>query len=663
VLGVVVGLRGNGRDDETSCDAHGFPRSERGIRHVLEHLEERDTVEGVAIETKGRGVHLRGGQPREPADADCGEIRGTLLVAIDRGHLEVWKGIEERPEERAAPASDVEEVRRSEPCEHREHATNAREQPVIKALELVHLQASRKPLTEDLFIVAEDRRRQDVTKASAREGGTESDVVAIEGGIHGDVPGAAAGNLMLICQIHSPAVTIAIARDRDVIGRLRGHLAKKRWARVAPMEQWRSRAVSADEVVSRIRSGHHVFVHGASATPTPLLEALAAREDLEDVTLYHLHTSGAYRFIEERCRDRFRSVSLFVGPALRGPLAEGHGDFMPVFLSDIPQLFLSRGIPLDAALLQLSPPNRHGQLTLGTSVDAALAAATVAPIVLAEVNTQMPRTHGCSVVPLDRISAFTVTDRPLSEHPHVAPNAVEAQIGDSIAELVDDGACLQLGIGAIPDAVLARLGNKHDLGVHTEMFSDGLIPLVEGGVVTNAKKKVHPGRSVTSFVTGTRRLFDFVDDNQAVEFHPCDRTNDTALIRKNDRVVAINSAIEIDLTGQVCADSMGHRIYSGIGGQMDFIRGAALSFEGKPIIALPSTAAGGKVSRIVAELKPGAGVVTTRGHVHWVVTEYGAMNLHGKTLRERAEALISLAHPDFRAELRRQVANLRHFVL
>jgi acyl-CoA hydrolase len=281
--------------------------------------------------------------------------------------------------------------------------------------------------------------------------------------------------------------------------------------------------------------------------------------------------------------------------------------------------------------------------------------------VLAEVNDQMPRTLGNSVVPMSRVHSLVRTNRPLVEHAPIVLSEIEHRIGEVIADLVEDGSCLQLGIGAIPDAVLARLGNKHHLGIHTEMFSDNLIPLIEGGVVTNRNKKVHPGRSVTSFCTGTRKVFDFVNDNQLVEFHPCDRTNDTALIRKNDQVVAINSALEVDLTGQVCADSIGHRIYSGIGGQMDFIRGAALSVRGKPIIALPSTAAGGKVSRITLELKAGAGVVTTRGHVHWVVTEYGAVNLHGKTLRQRAEALISIAHPDFRPELRRQVAQLRHY--
>jgi acyl-CoA hydrolase len=313
------------------------------------------------------------------------------------------------------------------------------------------------------------------------------------------------------------------------------------------------------------------------------------------------------------------------------------------------------------ALVQVSPPDRHGFCTLGTSVDAAKAAVESARLVIGEVNEQMPRTHGNTMVRLDRLSAIIHTDRPLHEAPAEPETETEAQIGELIAGLVEDGATLQLGIGGIPNAVLSRLGNKHDLGIHTEMFADNVIPLVEAGVVTNRFKKVHAGRITTSFVMGTKRLFDYVDDNPTVEFHPCDRTNDTALIRQNPKVVAINSALEIDLTGQVCADSIGHRIYSGIGGQMDFIHGAALSPGGKPIIAMPSTAAKGKLSRIVPALKPGAGVVTTRGHVHWVVTEHGAVNLHGLTLRQRGEALISIAASDFRAELRRELAGIRHY--
>ncbi|MEO8600943.1 MAG: acetyl-CoA hydrolase/transferase C-terminal domain-containing protein [bacterium] len=425
----------------------------------------------------------------------------------------------------------------------------------------------------------------------------------------------------------------------------------------------RLRAGTPDEVVAKIRSGDRVFVHGAAATPAVLLEAMCARGDLENVTLYHLHTSGPCAFADAALQHRFRSVSLFVGPHLRGAVAEGRADFIPVFLSDVPGLFLSRQIPLDVALVQLSPPNRHGQCTLGTSVDTAMAAVMSATTVLAEINAQMPRSHGHSAVPLSRLTAFTHTDRALAEQPVAAASAVEQRIGELIAGLIEDGSCLQLGIGAIPDAVLAQLGNKHDLGVHSEMFSDGLIPLALGGVVSNARKKVHPGRIVASFVSGTRRLFDFIDDNQLVELYPCDHTNDTAVIAKNDRVVAINSALEVDLSGQVCADSIGHRIFSGVGGQMDFLRGAARSAGGKPIIALPSTAAKGTLSRIVFELKAGAGVVTTRAHVHWVVTEYGAVNLHGKSLRERGVALISIAHPDFRAALQRELVALRHFDL
>ena len=429
------------------------------------------------------------------------------------------------------------------------------------------------------------------------------------------------------------------------------------------MSSWTPRAVSADAAVSHITSGMRVFIHGAAATPTPLVEALARRRDLEDVTLYHLHTAGPAPFVEAAAEGRFFSVSLFTGAPVRDAIDQGRADFVPVFLSDIPTLFTTGAIPLDVALLQLSPPDRHGYCTLGTSVDAALAAAQCATHVVAEINQRMPRTHGNALVPLDRVTAFAHTDRPLHEHAPAPSTSVDDAIGEHAARLVPDGATLQMGIGAIPDAVLRRLFNKHDLGIHTEMFSDSVVDLAEAGVITNRRKQVHPGRIVTSFVVGTARLYDFVHDNPFVEFHPCDHTNDTARIRKNDNVVAINSALEIDLSGQVCADSIGFRIYSGIGGQMDFIRGSALSKGGKPIIALPSTAARGTVSRIVPALKPGAGVVTTRGHVHWIVTEYGAVNLFGLALRQRAEALISIAHPDFRHELRQAFAATRHFTL
>jgi acyl-CoA hydrolase len=426
---------------------------------------------------------------------------------------------------------------------------------------------------------------------------------------------------------------------------------------------WKNRAVSAEDALACVASNQRVFVQGAAATPTALLEALVLRRALEAVRLYHLHTAGPCSFADAEHEGRFRSISFFTGSPLRAAVESGRADFLPIFLSDIPGLFTSGRIPLDVALVQLSPPDAHGNCTLGTSVDAARAAVDSARFVVAEINAQMPRTHGNTAVPLDRLHAFTLSDRPIYAAEAAAQTDVEARIGALVADLVEDGSTLQMGIGAIPDAVLRRLGDKHDLGIHTEMFSDGVIDLIESGVINNRLKKVHPGRSVTSFVSGSQRLYDFVHDNLLVEFHSCDRTNDTSLIRKNDKVVAMNSALEIDLTGQVCADSMGHKVFSGIGGQMDFIRGAALSRGGKAIIALPSTAAKGTVSRIASALKPGAGVVTTRGHVHWIVTEHGAVDLHGMTLRERGEALISIAHPDFREGLRRELAAIRHFPL
>jgi acyl-CoA hydrolase len=425
----------------------------------------------------------------------------------------------------------------------------------------------------------------------------------------------------------------------------------------------RKKAVSPAEAVQHVRSGTNVFLHGAAATPTSLAEALSARDDLADVRLYHLHTNGPAPFADAGRDRKLRSVSLFTGAPCRPAIAEGRADFIPIFLSDIPGLFLSGQVTLDVALLQLSPPDGNGMCSLGTSCDAAKAAMEKARLVVAEINEQMPRTHGNNVVPFSRVGAFVATNRPLHGHNPSPETEVEARIGETIAGLVEDGSTLQMGIGGIPDAALARMRSKHDLGIHTEMFSDRIVDLVESGAITNRLKVVGQGRIITSFINGTQRLFDFVNDNPQVNFYPCDWTNDTAVIRKNPKVVAINSAIQIDLTGQVCADSMGHRIYSGIGGQMDFIRGAALSPGGKPIIALPSRAKGGQVSRIVAQLAPGAGVVTTRGHVHWVITEYGAVNLHGMTLHERADALISIAHPDFRAELQRDLANLRHFPL
>ncbi len=425
------------------------------------------------------------------------------------------------------------------------------------------------------------------------------------------------------------------------------------------MQSWKSSAESADAVVSRISSGMNVFIHGAAATPTPLLDALARRADLTGVKLWHIHLEGPLAFTAPEHAGRFRSISLFTGAGLREPVAEGRADFVPIFLSDIPGLFTSGRVKLDAALVQLSPPDRHGICSLGTSIDTARAAVDTAGIVLAEINERMPRTHGYTAVPLERLAAWTASDRDLPGHEALPPSEVEERIAEHVSPLVDDGACLQLGIGGIPNAVLARLAHRRDLGIHTEMFSDGVVQLIESGAVTNTRKTIHPGRTITSFVVGSRRLYDFIDDNPLVEFHPCDHTNDTNLIRKIDQVVAINSGLEIDLTGQVCADSIGHRIYSGIGGQMDFVRGAAMSRGGRPIIALPSTAAGGSVSRITAQLKPGAGVVTTRGHVHWVVTEYGAVDLHGRSLAERGKLLASIAHPTHREPLLAALCDLK----
>ncbi len=418
---------------------------------------------------------------------------------------------------------------------------------------------------------------------------------------------------------------------------------------------------SPDEAVGCVRSGDRIFVHGAAATPSLLLDALASRLDLEGVRVYHLHLAGDLLLFKPNVEQRIRSISFFAGANARASIEAGRSDFMPIFLSDIPALFRTRSIPLDVAIVQLSPPDRHGNMTLGTSCDAAYAAVESANIVLAEINERMPRTHGANVVHITRVTKWVSTNRPLPTSETNPIGHAEEQIGELVANLIEDRATLQMGIGAIPDAVLAKLGNKLDLGVHTEMFSDGLLPLLENRVVTNRYKALHPNRSVTSFLFGSQRLYDHVHDNQLVELHPCDRTNDTSLIRKIDKMTAINSALEIDLTGQVCADSVGHKIFSGIGGQMDFVRGASLSRGGKAIIALPSTAAHGSISRIVPTLKAGAGVVTTRGHLHWVVTEFGARNLHGLTLPERAEALIDLAHPDFRSELKRHAREVRHF--
>ena len=408
------------------------------------------------------------------------------------------------------------------------------------------------------------------------------------------------------------------------------------------------------EAVQLVSSGQRVFIHGSAATPSSLLAALLDRAgEIKDVELVAISTLGAIDWNRPAVRKNIRLKSLFVSANVREWVDCHGGDYVPVFLSEIPALFREGHLPVDVAILQLSPPDAHGYCSLGTSVDAALAAAGQAKTIIAQINPRMPRTLGDSHIHVSRITAAIREERELPEiHYGADANEDTERIGRYVAELVEDGSCLQMGIGAIPDAVLRFLGNHKGLGIHTEMFSDGVVPLVEKGVVTNEHKKVERGKIVTTFVLGSRKVYDFVDDNPFVSFRDVCWVNDTAVIRKNPKVVAINSAIQIDLTGQVCADSIGTRQYSGIGGQMDFMRGASLSPGGKPIIAMPSVTTKG-ISRIVPILNPGAGVVTTRGHVQWVVTEHGVANLYGKGLQERARLLIGLAAPQHREALER----------
>jgi len=392
-----------------------------------------------------------------------------------------------------------------------------------------------------------------------------------------------------------------------------------------------------------------VFVHGAAATPRVLLDALVARaSDLEDVEIVHMHANGPAPHVDPSMAGHLRHRALFVGSNVRSAVNEGRADFVPIFLSDIPSLFTSGRLPLDVALIHVSPPDAHGYCSLGTSVDTAMAAVGCAKLVIAQLNPRMPRTLGNSFIRADQIDLAIDVDEPILVQELEPTTETEERIGACVAGLVDDGATLQLGIGGIPNAALAAMAGKRDLGVHTEMFSDGLLDLVERGVVTGAAKSLHRGKIVTTFLMGSQRLYDWVHDNPMVEMQPVDYTNDTAIIRRNTRMTAINSALQVDLTGQVCADSIGTRIYSGVGGQMDFMRGAALSKDGKAIIALPSTAKGGSVSRIVPTLAEGAGVTTTRAHVQYIVTEYGVADLRGTSIRERAHALIRIAHPAFR---------------
>lgn len=409
--------------------------------------------------------------------------------------------------------------------------------------------------------------------------------------------------------------------------------------------------VNAQEAVSNIKSNDHIYIHTAAAAPQQLIKALTARHsELKDVQIYHLHTEGDAPYTNPVYKNSFKTFAFFAGANVRKAISNGMADYVPIFLSEVPLLFNRHVISLDTAFIQVSPPDKHGYCSLGVSIDASKAAVNNAKYVIAQINPNMPRTHGDGLIHESEIDFGVMVNDPLPEHHPAELTETELRIGRFCAELVDNGATLQMGIGSIPDAVLAALGNHKNLGVHTEMFSDGLITLIVKGIVNNSKKKIHPFKVVSSFALGTRKLYDFMDDNPFIQMLDCAYVNDTAVIRRNPKVTAINSAIEIDLTGQICADSIGTRHYSGVGGQMDFIRGASLSEDGKPIIALPSATLKGE-SKIVPTLKTGAGVVTTRAHVHYVVTEYGIANLYGKGLRERSRELIQIAHPDHRESL------------
>lgn len=411
--------------------------------------------------------------------------------------------------------------------------------------------------------------------------------------------------------------------------------------------------MSGEEALKAVKPGNRVFVHGGAATPHFLLKKLAERSsELWNVEIVSISLQGDAVINDKKYKDSFRINSLFVSENIREAVNAGRGDYVPIFLSEIPILFKRGILPIDVALVQVSPPDKHGYCSLGTSVDIAASAVKTAKYVIAQVNSRMPRTLGDGMVKLEDFDAVVEAEQELPEIICGVPNEISNRIASHCASLIEDGATLQMGIGSIPDAVLASLGHHKELGIHTEMFSDGIIPLIEKGIVTNQHKRKHRGRTVTSFLLGSRKLYDFVNDNPGVTVLGIDYVNDTAVIRTNPKVTAINSAIEVDITGQICADSIGTYHYSGVGGQMDFVRGASLSEGGKPIIALPSITSKG-ISRIVPALKPGAGVVTTRAHAHYVVTEYGVAYLYGKNMRQRAKALIEIAHPNHREALER----------
>lgn len=411
--------------------------------------------------------------------------------------------------------------------------------------------------------------------------------------------------------------------------------------------------VSVEEAVSVVKSNNRVFFQGAAMTPNLLIDSLVERyRELENIDIVQIHTHGEGKYLQEPYNKAFHLSSFFVGDNTRKGVNSVNGDYVPVFLSEIHRFFRSNILPLDVAFIQVSPPDKHGFCSLGLSVDVTLPAIETAKKVIAQINPNVPRTHGDGIIHINKIDYAVAVDTPIYTADIGTPSEIEATIGKNIANMVEDGATLQMGIGNIPNAVLHNLHNHKNLGIHTEMFSDGILPLVEKGIITGENKVIKKGKIVTCFAMGTQKLYDFIDDNPSIHFKEAAYTNDTALIRRNPKVTAINSAIEIDLTGQVCADSIGMYQYSGVGGQMDFIRGASLSEGGKPIIAMPSVTNKG-ISKITPFLKEGASVTTTRAHVHYIVTEYGVVNLYGKGLKERAKALISIAHPDHREMLER----------
>jgi acetyl-CoA hydrolase len=426
---------------------------------------------------------------------------------------------------------------------------------------------------------------------------------------------------------------------------------------------YQQRRSTAEKALQTVKSGSRVFMTGNCSVPRTLVAALVDHaQTVNDVEIVQVLTLGDTNYTTPELEGHLRVNTLFISDDVRDAVAAGRADFTPVFLSEIPDLWRT-SLPLDVALIHVSPPDEHGFCSFGIEVGVTKTAAEVARIVIAEVNPRMPRTLGDSFIHISKIDYVVEVDYPLPELRMGAASPTQQRIAQHVAALIEDRATLQTGIGGIPDAVLSYLGDRTHLGIHTELFSDGVIDLVHQGVITNEAKTLHPGKMIAGFVLGTQDLYDFIHDNPIVELHPTEYVNDPFRIAQNDRMVSINSAIEVDLTGQVCADSIGHRFYSGVGGQVDFIRGAARSKGGKPIIALPSTAKNDTVSRIVWELKAGAGVITTRNDVHYVVTEFGVAYLHGKTIRERVQSLIHIAHPNFREELERKAREMHYLPL